>query len=177
LGTPHAENAQPNHQLCRITRKAGCHYDKEGEGNNGWGMNLRFNCFVPAFRNRRYESTGSGFESGSEPDQLQPEDEHTKDNDEYDTKKKAVIFTYSLGAEASHDIPKQMACDGDGVWAPMTENGNIREQMSHFYEYFATQRASGDAQISWVEPYMDGSVLVCLFGTFLDEIAFSRMLS
>jgi hypothetical protein len=65
------------------------------------------------------------------------------------------MFTYSLGDGAARDIPKQMACDGKGIWSAVNDNGNIRGQMSHFYDYFSSQRASGDSRVTWSEPYED----------------------
>jgi hypothetical protein len=44
--------------------------------------------------------------------------------------KPAIMFTYSLGTGANHDAPKQIACDGNGIWSPVLDNGNIRGQMS-----------------------------------------------
>jgi len=67
----------------------------------------------------------------------------------------AVLFTYSLGSGAETTVPKAMACATNGIWSPVADGGNIRDQMSHFYDYFSGQRASGDSRVSWVEPYID----------------------
>jgi hypothetical protein len=69
--------------------------------------------------------------------------------------KPAVIFTYSLGSGADAAFPKQMACESEGIWSPVVDGGDIRGQMSHFYDYFAAQRSSGDSKVTWVEPYKD----------------------
>ena len=76
---------------------------------------------------------------------------------EGDAANKAIVFTYSLGSGAARDIPKQIACDSNGIWSPVTDNGNIRGQMSHFYDFFSSQRSSGDSRVAWVEPYLDAS--------------------
>jgi len=76
---------------------------------------------------------------------------------EGDAANKAIMFTYSLGSGAAREIPKQIACDSNGIWSPVTDNGNIRGQMSHFYDFFSSQRSSGDSRVAWVEPYLDSS--------------------
>jgi len=97
-----------------------------------------------------------------QPRQCQQEDWDRKDTqgsgdagDSEDGGNSVIMFTYSLGDGAARDIPKQMACDGKGIWSAVNDNGNIRGQMSHFYDYFSSQRASGDSRVTWSEPYED----------------------
>lgn len=68
------------------------------------------------------------------------------------------LFTYTLGPDADtradlQEYPKRMACIGNGVWAPITNNANLRTKMVQYYQFLATgiQRDS----VVWVEPYED----------------------
>lgn len=69
----------------------------------------------------------------------------------YDT----VIFSYSLGSNADHVLPKKLACDTNGVWSFINDGGSLIDEMSQFYEYFAALSQHDD--VVWVEPYEDAS--------------------
>ena len=73
--------------------------------------------------------------------------------------RQAVWFTYSLGRTASQTIPKAFACATDGIWAAIVEGqgDSLRAQMGHYYDYFASLRASGTTDVIWVEPYEDAN--------------------
>ena len=76
---------------------------------------------------------------------------------EAETGSRAVIFTFSFGANADEAIPKALACDHEGTWSPVEYNVNLRQQMGSYYNYFAALRASSDTPVVWVEPYEDAS--------------------
>ena len=40
-----------------------------------------------------------------------------------------VIFSYSLGGSADETMPKQLACDYDGIWAQIEDDGDLAESM------------------------------------------------
>ena len=67
----------------------------------------------------------------------------------------AVIFTYSLGSGAAQELPKNIACQNDGIWT-LVEDGttSLRTQMSYYYDYIASLR-DADTNVVWVEPYID----------------------
>ena len=70
---------------------------------------------------------------------------------------KTTVFTYTLGSGASTAIPLAIACGNRGVYAHVDDGGNLRGQMSHYYDYYATLRRAGDEGVVWVEPYLDAS--------------------
>ena len=69
----------------------------------------------------------------------------------------AVIFTYTLGAVRAETaaITKGIACASNGIYAHVDDGGNLREQLSQYYDYFASLRRAGDDAVTWVEPYED----------------------
>ena len=67
----------------------------------------------------------------------------------------AAIFTYSLGSGAAQDLPKNIACQNDGIWTPVEDGAtSLRTQMSYYYDYIASLRDT-DTNVVWVEPYID----------------------
>lgn len=67
---------------------------------------------------------------------------------------------YSLGGDStnSNGLMKRIACENGGVWSYVSDSGDLRSQMAHFYEYFAQLRATTDTEtVVWVEPYLDAS--------------------
>ena len=71
---------------------------------------------------------------------------------------KAVIFTYTLGTGLQAkltDLTKDIACQSNGIYAHVNDGGNLREQLSQYYDYFASLRRAGDENVTWVEPYTD----------------------
>ena len=68
----------------------------------------------------------------------------------------AVIFTFTLGSNAPAAIPKAIACGNKGIFIHVNDNGNLRDAMSNYYNYFATVRqVSDNLEPVWVEPYID----------------------
>ena len=68
----------------------------------------------------------------------------------------AVIFTFTLGSDAPAAIPKAIACGNKGIFIHVNDNGNLRDAMSNYYNYFATVRqVSDNLEPVWVEPYID----------------------
>uniref|UniRef100_A0A6T6WEA5 VWFA domain-containing protein n=1 Tax=Bicosoecida sp. CB-2014 TaxID=1486930 RepID=A0A6T6WEA5_9STRA len=49
----------------------------------------------------------------------------------------AFIFTYSLGNSADHDNMKAIACENNGLWTPVPDNGDLRTQMIQYYQLLA----------------------------------------
>ena len=70
---------------------------------------------------------------------------------------KTTMFTYTLGSGASTTIPLAIACGNRGIYAHVDDGGNLRGQMSQYYDYYATLRRAGDEGVVWVEPYIDAS--------------------
>ena len=70
---------------------------------------------------------------------------------------KATIFTFTLGGSSSQAIPLAIACGNRGVFSHVDDGGNLRQEMSRYYEYYATLRQAGDEEVVWVEPYIDAS--------------------
>ena len=66
-----------------------------------------------------------------------------------------VIFSYSLGGSADETIPKQLACDYDGIWAQIEDGGDLAESMGGFYKYFAFGLGDeiNEDFVAWVSPY------------------------
>ena len=67
----------------------------------------------------------------------------------------ATVFTYSLGAGADSALPKSIACQNSGVWAPIADGADLVGSMSSYFQLFA--RGLGDQEnegfTAWVEPY------------------------
>ena len=67
----------------------------------------------------------------------------------------AVIFTYSLGSSAAQTLPKNIACQNNGIWTHVDDGSeSLRTQMSYYYDYIASLR-DADTNVVWVEPYID----------------------
>jgi len=73
----------------------------------------------------------------------------------YEAEKKPVLFTYSFGAGATNDVPKNIACANDGIWAPVDDGGDLARSMGAYYKYFAYGLSGPQEQdfVAWVEPY------------------------
>mmetsp|Transcript_19341 Transcript_19341/g.23036 ORF Transcript_19341/g.23036 Transcript_19341/m.23036 type:complete len:215 (+) Transcript_19341:984-1628(+) len=69
--------------------------------------------------------------------------------------KPPVLFTYSFGQLADAEVPKNLACKYNGLWADIEDGGNLAETMGAYYKYFALGlSANVDSKfVSWVEPY------------------------
>lgn len=64
-----------------------------------------------------------------------------------------AMFTYSFGAGADTTVPKQIACDYNGIWSDVKEGGDLAKSMGGYYKYFANAGLSEDDFVAWVEPY------------------------
>lgn len=67
-----------------------------------------------------------------------------------------VMFTYSFGAGADDEVPKEIACDNDGIWSKIGDGEDLARSMGAYYKYFAY--GLGDDKrnedfVAWVEPY------------------------
>ena len=70
---------------------------------------------------------------------------------------KATLFTFTLGSGTERTLPFAFACQNQGIFTHVDDGGNLREQMSQYYEYYATLRQSDSERVVWVEPYIDAS--------------------
>ena len=70
---------------------------------------------------------------------------------------KATLFTFTLGNNVQETLPLAFACQNQGIFTHVNDGGNLREQMSQYYEYYATLRQSDSERVVWVEPYIDAS--------------------
>mmetsp|Transcript_23735 Transcript_23735/g.40561 ORF Transcript_23735/g.40561 Transcript_23735/m.40561 type:complete len:737 (-) Transcript_23735:568-2778(-) len=71
-------------------------------------------------------------------------------------RKKPIVFTYSLGDSADHDVTKAIACNTNGVWTPVNDYfGDLITTMSSYYKLFALGLGEGGNEdfAAWVEPY------------------------
>jgi len=77
------------------------------------------------------------------------------------------IFTYALGSGISigaKDNLKQMACQNNGMYHQIADGGNLADEMSSYYNYFASGTAlDGDKKVRWVL-YNDAVTGAELFG-------------
>jgi hypothetical protein len=46
-----------------------------------------------------------------------------------------AIFTYSFGGSAPEDVPKNLACQYDGVWSRISDEENLADSMGAYYKY------------------------------------------
>ena len=71
--------------------------------------------------------------------------------------KNAIIFAYTLGSIAGASLLRGVACESQGVYSHIEDGGNLRQQLSQYYDYFASLRVSGSNNVTWVEPYVDAA--------------------
>lgn len=66
-----------------------------------------------------------------------------------------VIFTYSFGSGADDNVPRDIACQNDGVWSKINDRGDLAKSMGAYYKYFAYGLGDkvNENFVSWVEPY------------------------
>jgi len=60
-----------------------------------------------------------------------------------------VILTYSFGEEADDRLPRQIACQNDGIWYPVKKEDQIEDTMAKYYGLFAAGIDSDS--VRWVE--------------------------
>lgn len=85
--------------------------------------------------------------------------ERTRQFAKNDFGRKALVFTYSLGDSADHDVMKTIACNTNGIWTPVDDDynlsGDLVTAMSSYYKLFALGLGEGRNEdfVAWVEPY------------------------
>lgn len=143
-----------------------------GETNFEQGFKLAFDALDSAFTDSKKHSgcnTAILFLTDGTPtagDNVVPliAERNTPDMD-------ARIFTYSLGEQASKTIPKQIACENQGIWTEVSDGGDLRGVMGSFYLYFT--QGLQDSTVSWSEIYTDccglGEVTTAAFACFDPE--------
>lgn len=69
--------------------------------------------------------------------------------------KKAKVFTFGFGADASYALPrlKAIACENDGLYFSFGDNSNLATGMASYYQFFAA--GINTDSISWSLPYVD----------------------
>ena len=70
-----------------------------------------------------------------------------------------TLFTYTLGNDADHQTAKDIACASGGLWSAVGYGGNLRSQMTNFYQFFEILKAQGESKVVWAEPYTDANGL------------------
>jgi len=60
-----------------------------------------------------------------------------------------VILTYSFGDDADDRLPKQIACQNNGIWYPVKSQDQIEDTMAKYYALFAAGIDSDT--VRWVE--------------------------
>ena len=70
-----------------------------------------------------------------------------------------TIFTYTFGSGAEYDIPQKIACASDGIWGHVADGGDLRGQMSQYYQYYEVLKSADQSTVFWSEPYEDASGL------------------
>ena len=70
-------------------------------------------------------------------------------------KQPPIIFTYSFGDNAPQDVPKELSCKYDGVWAKITDTEDLASSMGAYYKYFSYGLSDGINKdfVTWVPPY------------------------
>ena len=67
----------------------------------------------------------------------------------------AIIFTYTFGSNSGAALARGIACETSGVYTQISDGGPLREQLSLYYDYFASLRQTDNVRVAWVEPYED----------------------
>ncbi len=67
-----------------------------------------------------------------------------------------IIFTYSFGGGNIGTVPSRIACNFDGIWAQISDYGDLAKSMGAYYKYFAygLGDSKNDQFVAWVEPYI-----------------------
>jgi hypothetical protein len=64
--------------------------------------------------------------------------------------KNYTIFTYSFGAEAEAEKPKEIACANHGIWHSVPDGGDVKDAMANYFQYYAEGNAY-HKQIRWTK--------------------------
>jgi hypothetical protein len=72
-----------------------------------------------------------------------------KRNSDGTGRKKANIFTYSFGKEAEIKIPKKLACQNEGIWHRVEDQGNLVDNMVKTYEFYTESGADAE-RVRWI---------------------------
>lgn len=70
-------------------------------------------------------------------------------------RKKPILFTYTLGSGADLTVPKEIACQHDGIWSNVSDGDDLATSMGAYYKYFAYGLSGEDNAdfVAWVSPY------------------------
>ena len=79
----------------------------------------------------------------------------TSEMEKYSKDDRPVLFTYSFGSTADKTVPKDLACQFDGIWASVDDGGDLSKSMGAYYKYFAygLSGEENDDFVAWVAPY------------------------
>lgn len=67
----------------------------------------------------------------------------------------AIMFTYTFGSNSGAALARGIACETSGVYTHIDDGGQLRDQLSLYYDYFALLRQTDNVNVAWVEPYVD----------------------
>lgn len=65
----------------------------------------------------------------------------------------AHVFTYTMGSGATPTLPKQIACEHNGVFAEIRDGENPLDEMSQYYQFLSAGISSN--AVRWTTPYID----------------------
>ena len=93
---------------------------------------------------------------------------------------KAVIFAYTFGSSAGAALARGIACETNGVYKHIDEDGGLVEELSQYYNYYTSLiNRDGNRNVTWVEPYVDAGgagMLVTASKTVYDNTSQSARL-
>ena len=70
-----------------------------------------------------------------------------------DNNTRAFVFTFAVGTVAQTSTAKAIACGNNGIFSRITDEGLIRDKLSHYYDFLSAFIIGED--VVWVEPYVD----------------------
>eukprot|EP00210_Caulerpa_lentillifera_P007421 g7092.t1 len=115
------------------------------------------------------DTSGSDYESIASSTLLRRIDRYQR-RLEKATKKRASIFTFSMGEDSDDSLPRQIACANDGSWSYIDSDTDPLSAMNGYYR-FLTNPDSNDSPV-WVNPYLDAGGQGCV--TTVAKPVFSR---
>ena len=70
-----------------------------------------------------------------------------------DNSTRAFVFTFAVGTVAQTSTAKAIACGNNGIFSRISDEGLIRDKLSHYYDFLSAFIIGED--VVWVEPYVD----------------------
>jgi len=66
-----------------------------------------------------------------------------------------MLFTYSFGGSNIGSVPGKIACEFDGIWAQISDYGDLAKSMGAYYKFFAYGLSDpiNYKLVAWVQPY------------------------